>query len=77
MSTVEQLAREQPVFVSKQWLQDVPARDCHPGTQEIVQIPSHLHAETARAHTMRGSPANENNEWEGGFDCHLGVYRRA
>jgi len=76
MSTVRRLPQaQQPRIMGQR--QAIPPRDRHSGTRTIGQFPSRQHAVTTCAHIAQANPANENWEWDGGFDCHLGIYRRA
>jgi hypothetical protein len=74
MSTIRRLPQAQKARVIGQWLPGIPPSDCRSGTRNIGLLPQH--AVTACAHIAPANPANENWEWDGGFDCHLGVYGR-
>jgi hypothetical protein len=75
MSTIRRLPR-QPTLVIGQWLQAISPGDRHSAIRNLGQFPSRRHAVTAFAHVVNAAPANENREWEGGFDSHLGIYGR-
>jgi hypothetical protein len=77
MSTFRRLAQGQASFVIEQWVKDNSGRDSHAIARDTIQIASQLHAVTAPVDIIGRNPANENQEPAGGFDCHLGVYRRA
>ena len=78
MSTVIRIAQEKCAAIAGHWVRTLlgwgsDSSDLrgmlHPQTQP--------HAPTASVMgTMRIYPANDNDDWEGGFCGHLGVYRR-
>lgn len=76
MGTVRRLPQAQKARVIGQWLPAIPACACRCGTRNIGQFPGQQHAVTACAHIAPANHANENWERDGGFDCHLGIYRR-
>jgi len=77
MSTVSPLAQATYATAADAWLQNVAGNDACADARATIHSPSRLHVPAAPVMAAtQSNPANDNQDWEGGFDGHLGVYRR-